>query len=319
MGQRREILPVLAQDIRQAVEKMDIDFEKLQEIRIRAGSPLMVVYQGVEYFVSRQGQIMTTMDQAVIVKPKDVKETMERISNYSMYAFEEELKQGFITIRGGHRIGVAGKTVMERDRVKNLRYISFINIRLAHQLIGCGDQVLPYLLNGDSIYHTLIISPPRCGKTTLLRDLIRQLSNGTAECRGINVGVVDERSELGACYQGKPQNDLGYRTDILDCCPKREGMMMLVRSMSPKVIAVDEIGFKEDVEALEYVMNCGVKILATVHGRSMEEIRKKPILGRLVREKFFQRYVLLSAGEAGRVEAIFDERGTYLTHCCSEK
>lgn len=319
MGQRREILPVLAQDIRQAVEKMDIDFEKLQEIRIRAGSPLMVVYQGVEYFVSRQGQIMTTMDQAVIVKPKDVKETMERISNYSMYAFEEELKQGFITIRGGHRIGVAGKTVMERDRVKNLRYISFINIRLAHQLIGCGDQVLPYLLNGDSIYHTLIISPPRCGKTTLLRDLIRQLSNGTAERRGINVGVVDERSELGACYQGKPQNDLGYRTDILDCCPKREGMMMLVRSMSPKVIAVDEIGFKEDVEALEYVMNCGVKILATVHGRSMEEIRKKPILGRLVREKFFQRYVLLSAGEAGRVEAIFDERGTYLTHCCREK
>ena len=285
MGQRDQVLRVLAKDLRRYMEKLDIDYRLLQEIRIRADAPLMVVYHGKEYFVGRSGCLTTDPEAPVMAERQDVKETMERISNYSMYAFEEELKQGFITIQGGHRVGVAGKIVLEKDQVKNLRYISFINIRLAHQLLGCGDRVLPYLINGESIYHTLIISPPRCGKTTLLRDLIRQLSNGSAKRHGMNVGVVDERSELGACYQGTPQNDLGYRTDILDCCPKKEGMMMLVRSMSPNVIAVDEIGSKEDVEALEYVMNCGVKILATVHGKSMEEIRKKPILGRLVQEK----------------------------------
>ena len=318
MGQRDQVLRVLAKDLRRYMEKLDIDYRLLQEIRIRADAPLMVVYHGKEYFVGRSGCLTTDPEAPLMAERQDVKETMERISNYSMYAFEEELKQGFITIQGGHRVGVAGKIVLEKDQVKNLRYISFINIRLAHQLLGCGDRVLPYLINGESIYHTLIISPPRCGKTTLLRDLIRQLSNGSAKRHGMNVGVVDERSELGACYQGTPQNDLGYRTDILDCCPKKEGMMMLVRSMSPNVIAVDEIGSKEDVEALEYVMNCGVKILATVHGKSMEEIRKKPILGRLVQEKVFQRYVLLSASQIGRVDAIFDERGTYLAHPCGD-
>jgi stage III sporulation protein AA len=202
--------------------------------------------------------------------------------------------------------------ILERDRIKTLRHISFINIRLAHEVIGCGNQVLPYIIQGKSIHHTLIISPPRCGKTTLLRDLIRQLSNGGKSCPGMNVGVVDERSELGACYQGSPQNDLGCRTDVLDCCPKKEGMMMLVRSMSPEIIAVDEIGSGEDMQALEYVMNCGVKILATIHGNSIEEIRRKPVMGRLVEEKVFGRYVLLSSGEVGKVEAIFDERGSNL-------
>lgn len=276
----------------------------------------MVVYEGQEFFVRETGGMSSVPDEAYVISQREVKETMEFISNYSMYAFEEELRQGFITIQGGHRVGVAGKIILEQEQVKNLRYISFINIRLAHQMLGCADKVLPYLLQDNSIYHTLIISPPRCGKTTLLRDLIRQLSNGGKGRQGLNIGVVDERSELGACYQGRPQNDLGYRTDVLDCCPKKEGMMMLVRAMSPKVIAVDEIGFREDVEALEYVMNCGVKILATVHGRSMEEVRKKPILGRLVQEKVFQRYVLLSSEQVGKVEAIFDERGSYLS-CAS--
>lgn len=312
MEKRKEILHVLAVRLRRVVDNMNIDFEGLQEIRIRTGGPLFVVYRGKEYFVGETGQLSKSAQNACLVTQEDVQETMEFISNYSMYAFEEELRQGFITIQGGHRVGVAGKTILEREQVKNLHHISFINIRLAHQVIGCADEVLPYLLQENSIYHTLIISPPRCGKTTLLRDLIRQLSNGTPGRQGLNIGVVDERSELGACYQGKPQNDLGYRTDILDCCPKKAGMMMLVRAMSPKVIAVDEIGFREDVEALEYVMSCGVKILATVHGCSMEEVRSKPVLGRLIQEKVFQRYVILSSEQVGKVKAIFDERGSYL-------
>lgn len=192
-----------------------------------------------------------------------------------------------------------------------MKHISFLNIRLAHEVIGCSKRVLPYLLQEQEICHTLIISPPRCGKTTLLRDLIRQLSNGCGHLEGMTVGVVDERSELGACYMGVPQNDLGCRTDILDGCPKVEGMMMMVRSMAPQAMAVDEVGSGEDVAAMEYVMNCGIYLLATAHGNSMDDIKNKPVLGRLVKERAFKRYILLQPGEVGQIGAIFDERVRY--------
>ena len=243
----------------------------------------------------------------------ELKETMEYMSNYSLYAFEEEMKQGFLTIQGGHRIGVAGKTILDESGIKTMKFISFINVRLSHQVKGCASPVLPYLYDSEEILHTLIISPPRCGKTTLLRDLIRQISNGTEAHPGMTVGVVDERSEIGACYQGIPQNELGIRTDILDCCPKARGMMMLIRTMSPRVIAVDEIGSREDLEAVEYVMNCGCKLIATVHGSSIDDLKQKPVLRRLVEERIFERYIVLNnKGKIGNIDQIYDSRGTQL-------
>ena len=180
-----------------------------------------------------------------------------------------------------------------------MKFISFINVRLSHQVKGCAESVLPYLYDRDMIFHTLIISPPRCGKTTLLRDIIRQVSNGSAD--------------HGACYQGIPQNELGIRTDILDCCPKAQGMMMLIRTMSPQVIAVDEIGNREDLEAIEYVMNCGCKLVATVHGSSIEDIKQKPVLRKMVLEKWFERYVILNnRGKVGNIGEIYDSRGCRL-------
>ena len=238
---------------------------------------------------------------------------MEYVSSYSMYAFEEEIRQGFITIQGGHRVGIAGKTVLEGDRIKSVKYISYMNLRLSHQIKGCASPILPYIIKNGRICHTLIISPPRCGKTTLLRDLIRQVSSGSSYMPGVPVGVVDERSEIGGSYQGIPQNDLGIRTDVLDCCPKAEGMMMLIRSMSPEVIAVDELGDYEDIHAIESVIHCGCKLFATVHGSSVEDIKRKPLMQRLVREKIFERYIVLHYQDrAGRIKAIFDERGTSL-------
>jgi stage III sporulation protein AA len=234
---------------------------------------------------------------------------MEYISNYSLYAFEEEIRQGFITINGGHRIGIAGKIIIEDDVIKGMKHISFINVRLAHQVKGCADQVLPYIINqqGKGIYHTLIISPPRCGKTTLLRDIIRQLSDGSSLLAGMSIGVVDERSEIGACYMGTPQNELGIRTDILDCCPKAKGMLMLIRSMSPQIIAVDELGSKEELEAIDYVIGCGCKLIATVHGSSLEDIRNKPTLGELIEKRLFERYIILSNVRGiGHLEEIYD-------------
>lgn len=314
MGDNRaeEIYRILAVSIRKILNSCRLDFSRLQEIRLRIGAPLIVVYDGKEHFVDCMGEFTYRAEKAFLVNQREIRETMEYISNYSMYAFEEELRQGYITVQGGHRIGVAGKMIWERAGAKNMKHISFLNIRLAHEVIGCSGCLLPYLMKEGELCHTLIISPPRCGKTTLLRDLIRQLSNGNEHHAGMTVGVVDERSELGACYLGVPQNDLGCRTDILDGCPKVEGMMMLVRSMAPQVIAVDEVGSGEDVEAMEYVMNCGIRLLATVHGSSIEDIKNKPLLGKLVRERAFERYVLLQAGKTGQIQAVFDERGTVL-------
>ncbi len=292
-----------------------MNYGNLQEIRLRINAPLMVVYENREYFVSMKYELTDCIQDAFMITKNEIRETMEYISNYSLYAFEDEIRQGFITIQGGHRVGIAGKVILEDNRIKSIKHISFINVRLSHQVKGCADLVVPYMVNEDrkNIFHTLIISPPRCGKTTLLRDIIRHLSNGEGIESGITVGVVDERSEIAACYMGIPQNELGIRTDILDCCPKADGMMMLIRSMSPQIIAVDEIGSREDIEAIEYVINCGCKLIATVHGSSIDDIKNKPILGKLVREKTFERYIVMdNRKNIGCIEEIYDARGTLL-------
>lgn len=312
MKTKDELLKIFSLKLRVVLGKLEIDFNALQEIRLRINCPLLVNYQNREYFVSYDAKLINDSANGIIITMNEIKETMEYISNYSLYAFEEEIRQGFITISGGHRIGITGKTIIQDDAIKGIKHISYINVRLAHQVKGCGDIVLPYLINNRAcgIYHTLIISPPRCGKTTLLRDIIRQLSDGSKELKGINIGVVDERSEIGACYMGIPQNDLGIRTDILDCCPKAKGMMMLIRSMSPQVIAVDEIGSREDLEAIDHVISCGCKLIATVHGSSIEDIKSKPVLGELLEKKLFERYVILNnVKEIGHLKDIYDSLG----------
>ena len=315
MNTKDELLKIFSLKLRTVLSKLQIDFNNLQEIRLRMNAPLLVIYENREYFITEEAKIVNTPSQGIQITKNEIRETMEYISNYSLYAFEEEIKQGFITISGGHRIGLAGKIIVEDDGIKGMKHISFINIRLAHQVKGCADPVLPYLINekGNGIFHTLLISPPRCGKTTILRDIIRQLSDGSKYMKGMSVGVVDERSEIGACYMGIPQNELGIRTDILDCCPKARGMMMLIRSMSPQIIAVDEIGSKQDLEAIDHVIGCGCKLIATVHGSSIDDIRNKPILGELVQKKLFERYVVLSnTTRIGHLKEIYDAAGRLL-------
>ena len=314
MERKDELINLFSKNVREILNRVTVNFDEIQEIRLRVAAPLMLVYKNEEYYITRTGEFSKERNDAYISTKNELKETMEYMSNYSLYAFEEELKQGFLTIQGGHRIGVAGKTILNEYGIRTMKYISFINIRLSHQVKGCAVPVLPYLYkNQNEIYHTLIISPPKCGKTTLLRDLIRLISDGSIEHAGMNVGVVDERSEIGACFQGVPQNDLGIRTDILDCCPKAKGMMMLIRTMSPRVIAVDEIGSKEDLEAMEYVMNCGCELIATVHGNSIEDLKQKPVLRKLVEDQIFDRYVILNhVGKIGAIDQIYDSKGNGL-------
>ncbi len=306
------LLRIFPEGLRRLFRREELRWKELQEIRLRAEKPLFVVFGGRQYWMGEDGRLREgeTLHHPRIVTQEEIRQTVEAASSYSLYAFEEELRQGFLTIQGGHRIGIGGRVVLDGRNIRTMKYISFLNVRLAHEVKGCADGIMPWLVSGETLFHTLFISPPRCGKTTLLRDAVRQLSGK------MNVGVADERSELAACYQGIPQNDLGPRTDVLDGCPKALGMMMLIRTMSPAVIAVDEIGSREDLEAMEYALNCGCRLLATVHGTSLEEIKKKPVLGEMAEQQFFGRYVVLdSAGGPGHIRGIYDGGGKELWSC----
>lgn len=279
-----------------------------EEIRLRIGRPVMVLGKGREYFWSRKEvRLQDCREQSYIWQGEDMKETLSRMSRYSMYALEEELRNGFFTIQGGHRVGVAGRTVCEQGKVLSFRNICSLNIRVAREKKGCAKDLLPWLIQGDSIYNTLLLSPPGIGKTTLLRDCIRLLSQGSKALPGKKIGVVDERSEIAASFLGVVQNDLGDRTDVLDACPKAQGMRLLLRSMSPQILAVDELGGKEDCLAVEEALHCGCRILGTMHARDAQELQQKMYLSEWLVKGFFGRFVLLALGNQGeRKFSVYD-------------
>lgn len=268
----------------------------LQEIRFRIGRPVLFYIDGEEWFATEDGSLQKTLQPTLqwIASRKEILQIIQHICRYSMYAYEEELGKGFISTAFGCRVGVAGEVLMGTDgSVKNIRCISSLNIRVAHEAKGIAGAVLPYLYEEKKLCSTLLISPPGCGKTTLLRDIIRMVSDGNRLAGGMTVGVVDERSELAGCCDGIAVNDLGMRTDILDGCLKAAGMLMLLRSMAPDVVAVDELGDREDTTALEQVLKCGCSVLATVHGGSYEELSRKRFLQPLLQAGAFQRYLVL--------------------------
>lgn len=274
-----------------------------EEIRLRIGQPVMIIGKAQEYFWNLEMEKLEIQKQeAYCWKEEDMRETLSHMSQYSMYALEEEIRRGFFTMEGGHRIGIVGKTVCEQGKIVAMRNISGLNIRIAREKRGCAKKMLSYMKEGEELHNTLILSPPGIGKTTMLRDCIRILSNGDEKTVGKKVGVVDERSEIAASFQGIPQNDLGIRTDVLDCCPKAEGMRLLLRSMSPQVIAVDELGSKEDYRAVEEVLHCGCKILGTMHIGSIDELKEKVYLSDWLDRGFFERFVFLKRNMIGERE-----------------
>ena len=250
------------------------------------------------------------MDKPYIVTREDIEQTFQIICKYSIHTFMDDITKGFITLRGGHRVGIVGKAIVENGQVKNIKHISSLNIRISREIIGCSDKILDHIIkDNNQVNNTLIISPPQCGKTTLLRDIVRNLSNGNKRFgfKGTKVALIDERNEISGSYLGVPQMDVGIRTDIIETCPKDIGIIMLLRSMSPNVIVTDEIGNEKEVKALYTALNGGVSLITTVHGDSIDDIKGRKELSHLLDRELFKKVIILSARKGpGTVEKIYD-------------
>lgn len=306
-----EILGLFPEESRDRWREVAKQAGQLQEIRLRAGMPLSILADGRECFVDGQGKIVDRQEDAARPAAEELENMLKHLCGYSVYAFADEIRQGFLTVRGGHRVGLAGQVILDGEgRIKNMKYIRYLNIRIAHQIRGAADALMPFLYTKGRVMSTLLVSPPGGGKTTMLRDIIRQVSEGTAYGPGVNVSVVDERSEIAGSYLGVAQNDVGIRTDVLDGCPKVEGMMRLIRSMAPQVLAVDEVGSLADAQALQMAGGCGCRLLATVHGSSMEEVKQKNYMRYAMEQGLFERYVVLYRRQgACRIAEVYDGEG----------
>ena len=366
------ILIKLPESMRDRIEKLPAQtLQQLEEIRIRTNTDTLLISGGREYSL-RDGDEITA---------EVLEEILNRLLDYSYYAYEEELSRGYITIEGGHRVGICGRVTLENGQVHLIKDVSSLNIRRSREITGASEKILGAVLSpakapaesvpnagisvgyegekspatsaisgacssaagcrdekspvtsdffgvcssaagcGDDrspapsdlfgvcssaadygrmvVRNTLIISPPKCGKTTMLRDLARNLSNA-----GFRIGICDERSEIAGCYDGKTSYDLGPRTDVLDGCPKADGILMLIRAMSPDVVMTDEIGKPEDAAAIRSALSAGVKIITTIHGSSFEDAAKSAV-GSLITDHVFETLIFLSAQPVtGTVEKI---------------
>lgn len=278
-----EIIRLFPQDIQQhLIKTIDHHWFELEEIRLRLNQPIELIFTNEVKWLND-----------IILCEKNSLYLLNQITDHSLYRMEKELREGFVTIKGGHRIGLAGGVTTKNGHIQQIQDITFFNIRVAKELKDIAYSILPYLNKNKKIFSTIIIGPPQTGKTSLIRDLARLLSNGTKDIRSHKVAIIDERSEIAASLNGIPQHDIGLRTDVMDACPKTEGMMMMIRSMSPEVLIVDEIGSKADVNAILEAVYAGVNVICTLHGQSLEQIKKRPSIMKLFNNHIFKRFIIL--------------------------
>lgn len=250
---------------------------ELQEIRLRTGRKTIIKYSSCEKISD-----FTPNGNNMI-------EILQRLCDNSIYSYQNQIINGFVTLVGGHRVGIAGSIAMKDGKVSNINYISALNFRIAKEVIGASDKIMKYIVKNGEVQNTLIVSKPGMGKTTILRDLVRNISENTLN----TISVIDERGEIAAMYKGVPQNNIGSRCDVFDNVTKSIGMKMAIRAMSPDVIVSDEIGSKEDVEAINYALLSGAKGVFTAHGNSLSDVRVNENLNKLYEEKVFKNLIFL--------------------------
>ena len=259
--------------------------DELQEIRIRIDRPLILKLRDKELIVEYK------------ITQNEILQIVERLCENSIYAYKKQLCEGYITIRGGHRVGITGTVIVENAEIINMKYITSLNFRIAREVLNCSNRIIGQVIDtkNQNIFNTLIVSPPGKGKTTILRDLIRNLSNGIhgINFKGKTCGVVDERGEIAAMYRGIPQNDVGIRTDIIDNVSKAKGIKILIRTMAPEIIACDEIGGNEDIQAIEEAMLSGVKGIFTMHGKSIEDVNSNQYIKKLIDRKIIEKIIFI--------------------------
>ncbi|MEW6545632.1 MAG: stage III sporulation protein AA [Bacillota bacterium] len=311
-----DLLPLVAEPVRSALRRLAPETAaQLEEIRLRVARPLAVGSYGRETFVCSDGRFTSRPEEAYRVSRGDVEATLQLLFRGSLYAVEEQLRQGYVTVAGGHRVGFCGRAVLEDGHIAGLVDISSLSFRICREVPGAADPIIPFLVVDGRVVGALILSAPLGGKTTVLRDAVRQLSDGVPALRfpGAKVCLVDERSEVAGCWNGEPQRYVGLRTDVLDGVPKATGLMMAVRAMSPQVVATDELGGAADVAAVEEALHAGVAVLATAHASSLAEARSRPHLGGLMARGAFPRVILLSRRLGpGTAEAVWSAEGENL-------
>ena len=291
-----EILKVLPKYISNEIIKLNCS-QSITEIRLRTKSKVILICINREIVLD------------CIVTTNAILEVLLNVSKNSIYAIQNDINNGFVIIRGGHRIGISGEVVYVDGKIKNIKNICSLNIRVARQIYGCADKVLPEIIEDGKINNTLIISPPGCGKTTLIRDIIRQISNGipSMKFKGKNVSLIDERGEIASVYEGVASLDVGVRTDIMSNVTKATGMKMMIRSMAPNVIATDEIGKQEDIVAIKEAILSGVNVIFTMHGDSITSIIKNKDIKELLDLNIFSKIIILSNGKTpGIIEKVYD-------------
>lgn len=297
-----EILRLFPQIIKDRLEKQIANrWDELQEIRLRLSRP-------VELNFNRDTEWVRSAE----LNREDCQYVMNQLSEFSLYRIEDELRQGYITIRGGHRVGLAGTAITRSGSIHALRDISFFNIRVAKEKKGAASGLMPYLAKQDYC-HTLLVGPPKTGKTTIIRDLARTISEGWRHIPPKKVAVIDERSEIAATFNGLPQHDIGKRTDVLNACPKAEGMIMMIRSMSPDILIADEMGSQQDVQAILDAAHAGMKVITSIHASSIDDLKKRPSLDPLWERQFFERIVFLKAYPSpGSIRQVISGSGAIL-------
>lgn len=283
-----QVLNYLNERIKKALQSIP-DKGKVQEIRMRSARPLTVNIEGAEYFVTENGGLSRLEHAGLKIVRSDIEMTFKAVCEYSLHSFQKEISQGYITLAGGHRVGLCGTAVHKDERLDTIKYLSGLNFRIAHQVLGSADEVMKRCYHGRPP-SLLIAGAPSSGKTTILRDLCRQLGNKH------NLSVVDERSEIAAMYQGQAQNDIGVFTDVLDGYSKEIGILTAIRVLSPEIVVVDEIGNLSDCSAIEHSMHAGVKMIATVHAGSFQEVYARRHIKNLLEQGVFQKLLLLGTG-----------------------